>query len=35
MLVGIELFMRAMNNDDDDDDQGGGLMIPLYQGTGA
>jgi len=35
MLVGIELFMRAMNNDDDDDDQGGGLMTPLYQGTGA
>ena len=39
-LVGIELFLRAVN-DDDDDDQGGGLgvnvddpqLVPLPQGT--
>ena len=35
ILVGLELFMRAMNNDDDDDDQGGGLMTPVFNGTGA
>ena len=39
-LVGIELFLRAVN-DDDDDDQGGGLgvnvdepqLVPLPSGT--
>ena len=35
VLVGLELFARAMNNDDDDDDQGGGLMTPVFNGTGA
>ena len=33
-LVGIELFIRALN-DDDDDDEGGGVMSPVYQGAGA
>ena len=33
-LVGIELFIRALN-DDDDDDEGGGVMTPVYQGAGA
>ena len=33
-LVGIELFIRALN-DDDDDDEGGGVMSPVYQGVGA
>ena len=40
VLVGIELFLRAVN-DDDDDDQGGGLgvnvdeqqLVPLPSGT--
>ena len=31
-LVGIELFIRALN-DDDDDDEGGGVMTPVYQGA--
>ena len=33
-LVGIELFIRALN-DDDDDDEGGGVMSPVYQGGAA
>ena len=32
-LVGIELFLRFINNDDDDDDEGGGVMTPIYQGA--
>ena len=35
ILVGIELFLRAMSNDDDDDDEGGGVMTPVYQGAQA
>ena len=35
ILVGIELFLRAMSNDDDDDDEGGGVMTPVYQGVNA
>ena len=35
VLVGIELFMRAIDNDDDDDDEGGGVMTPVYQGAQA
>ena len=31
-LVGIELFLRSVN-DDDDDDEGGGVMTPVYQGA--
>ena len=32
--VGLELFLRALN-DDDDDDEGGGVMSPVYQGGAA
>ena len=40
VLVGIELFLRALNNDDDDDQDGGkGIMVdqmqPVYAPTGA
>jgi len=35
ILVGVELFLRALSNDDDDDDEGGGVMTPVYQGAGA
>ena len=40
VLVGIELFLRALNNDDDDDQDGGkGIMVnpnePLYAPAGA
>ena len=32
VLVGIELFLRAINNDDDDDQDGGkGIRIPAMQ----
>ena len=34
LVVGLELFLRALN-DDDDDDEGGGVMSPVYQGAGA
>ncbi len=34
VVVGLELFLRAMNDDDDDDD-GGGIMTPVYQGAGT
>ena len=34
LLVGLELFLRALN-DDDDDDEGGGVMSPVYQGGAA
>jgi|TARA_B100000214_G_scaffold134260_1_gene95477 hypothetical protein len=33
VVVGLELFLRAMSNDDDDDDEGGGVMTPVYQGA--
>jgi len=33
VVVGLELFLRAVNGDDDDDDEGGGIMIPAYQGA--
>ena len=33
-VVGLELFLRALN-DDDDDDEGGGVMSPIYQGGAA
>ena len=33
-VVGLELFLRVMN-DDDDDDEGGGIMTPVYQGAGT
>ena len=35
LLVGLELFLRALSNDDDDDDEGGGVMTPagVYQGA--
>jgi len=35
VLVGLELFLRALSNDDDDDDEGGGVMTPaeVYQGA--
>ncbi len=33
-VVGLELFLRVMNDDDDDDD-GGGIMTPVYQGAGT
>jgi len=34
-LVGLELFLRAIDGDDDDDDGGGGVMTPaeVYQGA--
>ena len=35
VLVGLELFLRALSNDDDDDDEGGGVMTPVYQGAQA
>ena len=40
VLVGIELFLRALNNDDDDDQDGGkGIRVdqnqPLYAPSGA
>ncbi len=40
VLVGIELFLRALNNDDDDDQDGGkGIMVesksPIYAPAGA
>ena len=41
VLVGIELFLRAITNDDDDDDQDGGkgIMVdqnqPLYAPAGT
>ena len=40
VLVGIELFLRAINNDDDDDQDGGkGIRVdqnqPLYAPAGA
>jgi|TARA_B100000965_G_scaffold343445_1_gene313155 hypothetical protein len=40
VLVGIELFLRAINNDDDDDQDGGkGIRVnqnePLYAPVGA
>ena len=31
-VVGLELFLRLLN-DDDDDDEGGGVMTPVYQGA--
>ena len=31
VVVGLELFLRAISNDDDDDDEGGGVMTPVYQ----
>tara|TARA_B100000945_G_scaffold281354_1_gene249001 strand:+ start:493 stop:687 length:195 start_codon:yes stop_codon:yes gene_type:complete len=31
LLVGIELFLRALNNDDDDDDTSGGKRIRATQ----
>ena len=33
-VVGLELFLRALN-DDDDDDEGCGVMSPVYQGGAA
>ena len=33
VVVGLELFLRAMSNDDDDYDEGGGVMTPVYQGA--
>ena len=35
VLVGLELFLRAISgdDDDDDDDEGGGVMTPVYQGA--
>jgi len=35
VLVGLELFLRAIDGDDDDDDGGGGVMTPaeVYQGA--
>ena len=35
VLVGLELFLRAISGDDDDDDGGGGVMTPaeVYQGA--
>ena len=33
-VVGLELFLRALN-DVDDDDEGGGVMSPVYQGGAA
>jgi hypothetical protein len=30
VLVGIELFLRAITNDDDDDDPEGGVMTPAF-----
>ena len=40
VLVGIELFLRALNNDDDDDQDGGkGIRVdqnqPLYAPAGT
>ena len=40
LLVGVELFLRALNNDDDDDQDGGkGIMVnpnePLYAPAGS
>ena len=35
VVVGLELFLRALKNDDDDDDEGGGVMTPVYQGAQA
>jgi len=40
VLVGIELFLRAISNDDDDDQDGGkGIMVnpnePLYAPAGS
>ena len=35
VVVGLELFLRALSNDDDDDDEGGGVMTPVYQGAGT
>ena len=31
VVVGLELFLRAISNDDDDDDEGCGVMTPVYQ----
>tara|TARA_B100000925_G_scaffold234406_1_gene183039 strand:- start:173 stop:349 length:177 start_codon:yes stop_codon:yes gene_type:complete len=33
VLVGIELFTRAIDDDDDDDNGDGGVMTPVYQGV--
>ena len=33
-VVGLELFLRALN-DDNEDDEGGGVMSPVYQGAAA
>ena len=30
VLVGLELFLRALRDDDDDDDPEGGIMVPAY-----
>ena len=30
VLVGLELFLRALDGDDDDDDPEGGGMMPAY-----
>ena len=30
VLVGLELFLRALDGDDDDDDPEGGVMMPAY-----
>ena len=35
VVVGLELFLRALTNDDDDDDEGGGVMTPVHQGAGT
>ena len=33
VLVGLELFLRAISNHDHDYDEGGGVMTPVYQGA--
>ena len=30
VLIGLELFLRALDGDDDDDDPEGGVMTPAY-----
>ncbi|AFD03059.1 hypothetical protein [Synechococcus phage metaG-MbCM1] len=30
VLIGLELFLRALDGDDDDDDPEGGVMMPAY-----
>ena len=41
VLVGVELFLRALKDDDDDDDGGKGIrirsreMVPAYAPSGA